>query len=722
MKNQQNPIPHAISAPIKGPLPLVIGVTGHRDLREQDCAALEASVRAVFTELEELYPHSPLLLLSPLAEGADRLVARVALERGLSLMVPLPMARELYELDFETPASRAEFNQLLEQAQHQIELPCVEGNEGADIGVPGACRDQQYALVGALIARHCQILLALWDGLPSDRVGGTAQVIDFRLRGVPEPYVPKRDWLEEEEIGPVCHIVTPRAGTAQPSGTPFERREILPTAPLATEAHEEEEHAYQRIYERIEGFNRDAIEQEARLQSARAQSEAYFFPSPAEGDAPVEVNKLPASARSSLGRYVVADALSIYFANLTAKSTKFVFGAVLVAALCFNLFHSLSGSHGSSAADSEGHAANIAGNTVARANASRANPSRALHSNSSNSTLATSPQNTSPQNASPQAIQISSEVDSPQGAHPSVSSDSHAPAGIQKSGQAGQPAANAEKSAGAAVFLSNMLQGPWFLIVYLTIIAIIFLRHRHVEKNDYQNKHQDYRALAEGLRIQAFWRMAGIDDAVADHYLGEQRGELEWIRSALRTWNILAPRAAMSGEERIAGVHLVQQGWIEAQRNYFARKARQEHQILERSEGRIHLLLRLSFGLTVVLAFLLTLPYASGITVPSSLNTLSHLAEQWHSHIMIVILMLAVGAGLTHGYTEQKAYSEHARQFGRMSVMFDIAQRRLQSLLIEQRFDEAENLILELGKQALAENGNWVLLHRERPLEVPQAG
>ena len=33
----------------------------------------------------------------------------------------------------------------------------------------------------------------------------------------------------------------------------------------------------------------------------------------------------------------------------------------------------------------------------------------------------------------------------------------------------------------------------------------------------------------------------------------------------------------------------------------------------------------------------------------------------------------------------------------------------------------APALIEELGKEALVENGDWVLLHRERPLQVPKA-
>jgi len=66
-----------------GPLPLVIGITGHRALRPVDRAGLEAWVRAVFEDLRKRYPATPLVLLSPLAEGADRLATRVALEGGV---------------------------------------------------------------------------------------------------------------------------------------------------------------------------------------------------------------------------------------------------------------------------------------------------------------------------------------------------------------------------------------------------------------------------------------------------------------------------------------------------------------------------------------------------------------------------------------------------------------------------------------------------------------
>ena len=99
-----------------GPLPLVVGVTGHRDLVPDDAPRIIERVRALFTELAERYNHTPLVLMSSLAEGADRLVARAALECGVDLYAVLPMSAEAYEHDFESEESRVEFRELMRRS------------------------------------------------------------------------------------------------------------------------------------------------------------------------------------------------------------------------------------------------------------------------------------------------------------------------------------------------------------------------------------------------------------------------------------------------------------------------------------------------------------------------------------------------------------------------------------------------------------------------------
>src|SRR6195256_1083433 len=124
-----------IMQPLPDRLPLVIGVTGHRDLRDEDVARLEAEVASIIARLRRDYlkddGETPIIVLSALAEGADRLVARVALAQGARLIAPLPMPREEYGRDFEPglkPGNAAEFDELLAQAIAAPVMPFGHGN------------------------------------------------------------------------------------------------------------------------------------------------------------------------------------------------------------------------------------------------------------------------------------------------------------------------------------------------------------------------------------------------------------------------------------------------------------------------------------------------------------------------------------------------------------------------------------------------------------------
>jgi hypothetical protein len=85
---------------------------------------------------------------------------------------------------------------------------------------------------------------------------------------------------------------------------------------------------------------------------------------------------------------------------------------------------------------------------------------------------------------------------------------------------------------------------------------------------------------------------------------------------------------------------------------------------------------------------------------------------------MVVIPMFAVSAGLLHGYGQQLARAEHARQFERMSELFYAAETDLRKAAGDGG-DNTAAMVRELGIEALDENGDWLILHRERPLEVP---
>jgi hypothetical protein len=54
-----------------------------------------------------------------------------------------------------------------------------------------------------------------------------------------------------------------------------------------------------------------------------------------------------------------------------------------------------------------------------------------------------------------------------------------------------------------------------------------------------------------------------------------------------------------------------------------------------------------------------------------------------------------------------------------MLIIFDNAIKSIRGLLGSGKVAAAKSCLRALGKETLIENGDWVLLHRERPLEIP---
>jgi hypothetical protein len=186
-------------APDRGPprLPFVlsVGVTGHRkealpadtgaDLEERIRAALMLVIdgaAAVHAQEALFYTDEPLrlLFLSPLADGADQIAARVAVELGFELHVVLPFAKATYRRELPDDASRSSFDELIGKASCILELP-GEHEQSMDA----------YVMTGRATIAHCDLLMAVWDGLPPRGRGGTGEVVELAVvNGTPVVHVP----------------------------------------------------------------------------------------------------------------------------------------------------------------------------------------------------------------------------------------------------------------------------------------------------------------------------------------------------------------------------------------------------------------------------------------------------------------------------------------------------------------------------------------------------
>lgn len=556
-----------------GALPIVIGVTGHRDLRTEDITRLESVVHHFLAKLESDYPRSPLTLFSPLAEGADRLVARVSLARGARLIVPLPFSRDVYMRDFTTTGSRDEFEMLM---MHAAESFVIEGGDIDEVArgpISRSDSDRQYARVGAFIARTSQILLAMWDGEPRQLEGGTAQVVRYRLEGPPIELAPNGSLLDAPLNGPVYHIVTPTRSKPVPVGEPFSLHRIFPTG--------FEARAFERVLGRIDEYNRDEQQLRARIAGKHAESRSRLLPHELE-------SSLSPSFRALLWRFATADTLAIHFQRQTLLALLLLIAGVFVGVFIFEVY---------------GH---VAYNT------------------------------------------------------------------------------------------------HWLLGAYLGTLLATWLYHRHAKRAGLQSKYLDYRALAEGVRVQFFWCLAGVRDIAADYYLRKQRSVLDWISDALRTWSIEALSREQPTSIDDSGVALAVRLWVDEQAVYFERAAKRVHRHVERIEWWSDRF------------------FAAGLVIATTL-LIGHrylLGELRLGHFpLLAVGLCLLSAGALHGYLTKRALRELSKQFERMISLYAHAQGQLHRLVRDGDFETARTLLKELGIEALVENGDWLLMHRERPLE-----
>jgi len=208
--------------------PLVIGVTGHRDLRPEDIPTLEIRVEELLSHLRHVYPDTPWIVLSPLAEGADRLVARVArrcFREGDRLIVPMPMPRSAYAEDFTAEGSLAEFDSLAEGACMIDVMP--DSDTPLDFS-QRAVRSVCYRAAGLFIVQRSDILIALWDKRESTSDCGTARMVEYRLNGLPPEFRAADAPVGPNEVGSVHVIVTPRRSSPPAPEDALQRSEILP--------------------------------------------------------------------------------------------------------------------------------------------------------------------------------------------------------------------------------------------------------------------------------------------------------------------------------------------------------------------------------------------------------------------------------------------------------------------------------------------------------------
>ena len=257
-----------------------------------------------------------------------------------------------------------------------------------------------------------------------------------------------------------------------------------------------------------------------------------------------------------------------------------------------------------------------------------------------------------------------------------------------------------------------------FAIVKVIALAVAFVAYRVARTNDYENRYQDYRALAEALRVQNVWHNAGLRHRLADKaYLSMQEGELQWIRMALRSLYLLCCEARTVAGARYS--HPVCRAWLRSQWRYYREASRTN----ARSERRLDIGAKAALGIgfacsaVALLALALRGELLAILFPPNGGAASADPTTGFFTVLLTAPLALAaiLGAIFAH-YSEKQNYAANARRYERMFHVVDRARRRLPFQRTPDR-DGAE-VLFDVGHAALVEHADWLIMRRERPLKV----
>ncbi|HEX7368834.1 MAG TPA: hypothetical protein VF284_00950 [Rhodanobacteraceae bacterium] len=566
--------------------PLVIGVTSHRNIAAHEVEAIRQRVRGLLLQLQHEFPNSPLCVLSPLAEGGDQLVAEAGLDLGAKLVAPLPFARELYAHDFADAEARERFESLCDRAQ-LIELPLLIGHTHAGVSSHGEERNRQYAQAGMFVARHCHLLLAIWDGKPSHRLGGTAQIVDYFLTGTPPGGIERRRDKRPRLYGGgdervLCHLVCSRdrpdgapAATLAPGQIVWRSLDesFPPDAPMPR--------VFRTVFAHANAFNDDAAKYAGRIEQ---QGAVIADAPPRPGQAEVRAPSSPALL------FRAADWLAIHFQRRVLLAMRVIYLAAFVMGVSFTMYDNL---------------------------------------------------------------------------------------------------ANQD----------NMLYVFLFLFAAGVVVSAI------AKRRGWHRKYLDYRALAEGLRVQCHWRRAGISltgdpEFARDNLMQKQDIELGWVRNVMRSAGLADdPSPAHPGSAVMQGVI---EDWVgdenSGELGYYRVRTEQRERAHRINEAIGALCLLAGIFISVVLAVLA-----------------HHLSADAKNDWIVVMAVFSIFAAVREAYSFRKADRELIRQYRFMERVFGNARAALDKT---RDVDEQREILRALGEASLAEHVEWAVMHRQRPLEA----
>ncbi len=648
-------------------IPIILGITGHRDIKVEHICGLEEKISTIYKNLIEKYPNTPIVLLTPLADGADRIVAKVALQfefkDNITVSVPLPMDENSYKDTFSKGLkynkitmveSIEEYNALVQKVNLQKneyipkKIPMLFNQElymiletisDNDIDenfytqlsskykklpdtikeanvrkrekqtlaefIRQQIRREQYTIVGEYIAIHSNILLALYDDEAEEKEGGTKEIVRKKLTGEYDHFNISDEDVTYPEDGIVYSIATPKGNNTHCKE--YKIKKLFPNNNEEVFSCEKIKYKFHMIESIKDYFFKSCLSYGMR-KNANIYTQHHTRINCFNRDVDRNIKNIEDKFKKSDRIKGSSNEIKLLNKNLMIRRSAAYLSGYLYQPLMEKL---------------EKYILILIWITVFIV---------------------------------------------------------------------------AFKSDFQHFEYSNILNP-----VYIFLIGVFYIYY--LKFQGLKEKQEDYRAISEGLRIHTAWNMVNINDSVSLYYLSHQKNELGWIRTALRGINIFhIPKE----EKDTISTDLVNKYWIDEQIEYF------EKRIEKYEEKEISISRKISnyFKLFVVFSILFVL--IDFLYIKDQKDILLF-GLDWIDILKVVF----VGLPLTMAtyFKSKQLFEGHNDILKEYTLSLDIFKRAQK--LEKENFKNKQNIYKNLGIEALRENSSWIVTRREKKYDTP---
>jgi len=669
-----------------------------------------------FEEFRKEFPETEFILMSSLAEGADRIAALAAIKNGVTVAPVLPVTAKNYEDTFKgfgynsVEESVTAFRDILDDKEHVL-TPCVLSR-----ATSAEKNREAFRRTSAYMISQSHVLIAMWDGYEYDRPGGTYDSIRMAFQGIDHnlqsmnhamstfdgPTFTPASYLSVAEDCPI--YVIPAERLTEPAellerGRKTDERSNLPESGfMIPQMTPDMVITKKEKYRRKSG--KDCTLREGHIpmhgvpesvQWSKAIPQYYFESFHAIND----INKdliLNKKCKEIFDKESLAFTVNRPGENIeivSVSNTLYAKGSVVDEAISYGTV-----SKGLLRYDENDD--NIIKTILTL------EERRALHAMATRFYV---------------ADRLAGEYQRKSFVRISIS-----------------------------LFLTLMM-GFFFQLYILMSSAVLFigvyalmmltsmsLYYFHKRSRAYL-RFIEYRTLAESVRVNYYWAITGINDSVSSVCYGYMKNEIMWVRNVLKSWNSFFLNVYSTYSDVKNRTEMVEKVWIEDQKRYHTGKFKGVH---GKKGNRDKFVRANHLSLAVVLLLFMVSVVTTVLSLPSFSAYAGHITFTFSglyagdfilippTQMTILVLMkismmmLVFVSVYLKGYREKLIHGGTPEQIKAKINMFNIAERRLR-LIDDTEKSSKLNILYELGVQCIVETNDWAFEHKSKDMSLPSS-